>query len=181
MSHAPTLIERGVRIAEHPAPYPARRRIAGWLAATGLILIAAGSLALLTGGIVWLLPLVALMGLILGGLSLPLLLATVLHPAITVYERGLWLQPLIWRGTWVPWDAITAIEPHTLIRRGEAARFAPAYEGDLIVVDGALPRVYAVVGVMAGLGRQRAFGIASHGQVEYPRLAATIRDHALRR
>ena len=78
-------------------------------------------IGLLALGIGYGLPLLPLMAFFLATLAAPLLLLTVLHPQVTVYPDGLWLKPLVWRGTWVPWAAIASIEDHTLIRAGSKA------------------------------------------------------------
>jgi len=167
----------GQMLSDHAHPRPALRQVTGWLVAAGLLGIAVGVAGLLALGIGYRLPLLPLAAIFLVTLAAPLLLLSVLHPQITVYERGLWLQPLIWRGSWVPWDALAGLHDHTLIQRGKRARWDQAREGHLITVAGALPAVYAVVGWMAGLGNRRAFGIASHSHREYAALRRVIRQH----
>jgi len=83
----------------------------------------------------------------------------------------------VWRGTWVPWAAIASIEDHTLIRRGQQRDRDTEHFGQIIVVDGALPPLYAIVGMMAGLGRARAFGISTYSHTDYPRLLNAIQRH----
>lgn len=171
----------GARLSDHPHPRPALRRVTGWLIAGGLAGIAVGIAGLLVLGIGYRLPLLVLAAVFLAGLAPPLLLLSALHPRITVYERGLWLQPLLWRGSWVPWDALAGIHDHTLIQRTRRTRWEREREGRLISVAHGLPPIYAVVGRMAGLGRRRAFGIASHSHCDYPALLAAIRRHMPRR
>lgn len=167
----------GALIAEHPHPRPALRRITGWLLRLGLAGCAAGIAGLLLLAIIHALPLLGLMALFLAALALPLLQLAVLHPAITVYEDGLWLEPLVGPGVWVPWAAIERIEEHTLIRRGVEKDRQREHFGRLVVAGG-LPRLFAVVGGMAGLGwRVRAFGISTHSHVDYTDLLKTIQRH----
>lgn len=173
-----SLAARGARIAEHPHPQPTLRRITAGLIALGLAGDALGVIGLLLLAVIYTLPLLGLMALILAGLSVPLIQLAIMHPRVTVYERGLWLEPLLWRGVWVPWAAIRRLEDHTLIRRGKEKDRQTEHFGQLIVVEGALPRVFAVVGGMAGSGwGTRAFGISTHSHVEYAALLKTIRRH----
>lgn len=167
----------GARRSEHAHPRPALRRITGWAVGAGLIGIALGVGGLLALGIGYRLPLMPLAAIFLALLAVPLLLLSVLHPHVTVYERGLWIKPLLWRGSWVPWEAITGLHEHTLIQREKRTRWDRAREGRIITVDQALPPVYAVVGVMAGLGWARGFGIASHSHQDYAGLLSAVRRH----
>ncbi len=167
----------GARLSEHAHPRPALRRVTGWLVAAGLIGIVVGVIGLLVLAIGYRLLLLALAAIFLAALAVPLLQLSALHPAITVYERGLWLKPLVWQGSWVPWDALTGLHDHTLIQRGKRTRWDTSREGHLITVTGALPVVYAVVGWMAGLGSRRAFGIAAHSHTDYAALLSAIKRH----
>lgn len=171
----------GVPLSDHPYPRRAWRQLTGVLVAAGLAGIVFGVIGLLALGIGYGLPLLPLMAIFLAALAVPLLLLTVQHPRVTVYEDGLWLQPLVWRGHWVPWAAIASIEDHTLIRRGQARDRDTEHFGQLIVVEGALPPLSAIVGMMAGLGRVRAFGISTHSHADYPRLLNAIQRHKPRR
>ena len=170
----------GARLSEHAHPRPALRRVTGWLVAAGLIGIVAGVAGLLALAIGYRLPLLALAAIFLAALAVPLLQLSALHPVITVYERGLWLKPLVWRGSWVPWDALTDLHDHTLIQRGKRTRWDASREGHLFTVRGALPPVYAVVGWAAGLGGRRAFGIAAHSHTAYAALLSAIKRHVPR-
>jgi len=110
----------------------------------------------------------------------PLLLLTVLHPHVTVYERGLWIKPLLWPGCWIAWDGIARVADHTLIRRGKTREHEKEHFGQLIVVDHGLPPVFLVVGIMAGLGWARAFGISTHSHADYNALRSAIQKHKSR-
>jgi len=167
--------QTGARLSDHPHPQPGLRRVTGWLIAAGLLGIAVGVAGLLALAIGYRLPLLPLAAIFLATLTVPLLLLSVLHPQVTVYEQGLWLKPLIWRGSWVPWSALTGLHDHTLIQRGQRTRWDRARDGHLITVAGALPLVYVVVSVMGGLGVRRAFGVATHSHRDYPALLGAIR------
>jgi hypothetical protein len=168
---------RGALISDHPHPRSFLRRITALLAALGLagdILGVAGLLAL---GIGYRLPLLPVMAFFLATLLVPLLLLTVLHPRVTVYERGLWIKPLLWPGCWIAWEDIARMADHTLIRRGKTKEREKEHFGQLIVVDQGLPPVFLVVGIMAGLGWVRAFGISTHSHVDYNALRGVIQKH----
>ncbi len=123
----------------------------------------------------YLLPLMAVFLLIL---TLPLIQLAVMHPQITVYERGLWIAPLLWPASWITWDAITRIEDHTLIRRIENKSGQLEHDGHLIIVTHGLPWPYQVIGGMAAFGwRTRAFGIATHAHHDYKTILNTIQRY----
>lgn len=168
----------GEPLALHPHPQPRLRRISAVLIALGLVGAALGVLGLIALGVLYGLPLLVLAAGFLIVLALPLVQVAVMHPQIAVYAEGLWLQPLLGRGAWVPWAAIVRLADHTLIRRGTTRRGQRAQEGQLVIVEGALPWPYQLVAGMAGLGwRTRAFGIAAHAQRDYPALLNAIQRH----
>ena len=170
--------ERGAQLSAHPYPVPLLRRVTAWLAGAGLLGVALGVVGLVVFGVWHGLPLLPFAAIFLLVMGMPLLQLTVMHPQITAYERGLWLQPLLWRGSWVAWDAIAALNDHTLIRRAINKRGQVEREGQLVVVKRGLPWMYAVVGGMAGLGwRTRAFGIATHAHRDYKTLLNAIQHH----
>jgi hypothetical protein len=168
---------RGALISDHPHPRPFLRRITALLAALGLAGDLLGVAGLLALGIGYRLPLLPVAAFFLATLLLPLLLLTVLHPRVTVYERGLWIKPLLWPGCWLAWDGIAWMADHTLIRRGKTKEREKEHFGQLIVVDQGLPPVFLVVGIMAGLGWVRTFGISTHSHVDYSALRSAIQKH----
>ena len=174
--------ERGALVADYAHPRPAQRRVSGWLLRVMLAGALFGVFGLVLVGVLLGLGLLPIMALFLAVLILPLLQLAVLHPLVSVYERGLWLQPLLGDPVWVPWDAITRLEPHTLIHRGPRTARDQDHDGRLVVVEHGLPRAFAVVGLMAGLGwRARAFGISTHSQTDYADLLKTIRQRTGKR
>lgn len=165
----------GALLSDHPHPRPALRRITAVLVALGIAGALLGMMGLLVLGFGYGLPLLVLSVPFLAALIVPLLQLAVLHPRVTVYERGVWLQPLLGHGVWIAWEDITRIAEHTLIRRGQARGRDREHFGQLIVVERGLPPVFMVVGLMAGLGwRTRAFGISTHSHVEYEALRQAI-------
>lgn len=173
--------ERGARLSQHPHPSPLLRRVTAITVALGLAGLAFGVVGLIVVGVWQGLPLLPLMAPFLAVMALPLLQLAVMHPTITVYERGLWLQPVLGPGAWVRWDAVIDVADHTLIHRALNKRGERERDGRLIVVERGLPGVYRVVGGMAGLGwRTRAFGIATHAHVDYKTLLNAIQRHKRR-
>lgn len=165
-------------LSDHPHPVSALRALTALALALGLAGMVLGVVGLVVFGIVHGLPLLPVMALFLAALSLPLIQLAVMHPRVTVYEDGLWLRPLLWRASWVAWDAIADVTDHTLIRRIVNKRGMLERDGRLIVVRAGLPWPYQVVGGMAGLGwRTRAFGIATHAHADYKTLLNTIQRH----
>lgn len=173
---------RGALISTHPHPRPALRHVTAVLIRLGITGDIVGVAGLLALGIGYALPLLPLMALVLAGLLVPLIQVAVMHPAIAVYERGLWLQPMVGRGVWLPWDAVARVEDHTLIHRGTSRDRDREHFGHLIVTDRGLPWPFAAVGLMAGFGwRTRAFGISTHSHTEYAALRSAIQRHKRRR
>jgi hypothetical protein len=169
--------ERGALISDHPHPRPALRGLTAILVTAGLIGDVAGVIGLVVMSVILDLPLLPLAAFFLAMLCPPLILLAVLHPHVTAYERGLWIRPMIGRGNWVPWDAVTRIAAHTLIQRGVTKEGEREHFGQLIVADSGLTWPFLVVGIMAGLGRVRAFGISTHGQRDYAALHRTIKRY----
>ncbi len=166
---------RGALLSDHPHPHPWQRALIGGLVAAGLAGEVFGVIGLLVLAIGFKLPLMAIMIPFLLTLIPPLLMLSTLHPRVTLYEAGLWVQPLVWRGCWIPWEAVTRIEDHTLIRRGKTKDRQREHFGQLIVVEHGLTWPFAAVGLMAGLGwRIRAFGISTVAHVDYERLKSEI-------
>ena len=168
-------ITRGAQLSDHPHPQPLIRRLTGVVVTVGIVADIAGVVGLLLVGIVYAMPLMPVIALFLAGMLIPLLQLAIMHPAITVYENGLWLQPLLIRGVWIPWEAVVKVADHTLIRRGTEKNRQREHFGQLVIVDGGLPRVYAVIGGLAGYGwRTRAFGISTHSHTDYKALLNAI-------
>ncbi len=171
---------RGALLSDHPHPRPLLRRITGMLVAGGIIATIIGVIGLLLLGLVYALPLMPVMALFLAGLLIPLLQLVIMHPHVSVYENGLWLQPLLMRGIWIPWAAVINVADHTLIWRGTEKDRQREHVGQLIIVDRGLPRVYALIGGLAGYGWTRAFGISTHSHTEYTALLNAIQKHKRR-
>ena len=170
--------ERGALLSEHVHPRPRLRRLTAWLLALGLGGTVFGALGLLVLGVAYRMPFLLLATPFLVVLGGPLVQLAVMHPRIRVYERGLWLKPLLWPPSWVDWDAIVSVEKHTLIRRGVQKKGQREHFGQLVVVRDGLPWPYRVVAGMAGLGwGKRAFGISTYGHTDYKTLLNAIQRH----
>src|SRR3972149_2096917 len=102
-------------VSVHAHPRPRLRRLQTRL--TGLALIV--MLAAILGQALLALAARPLFALLTGILTIPLLLQTVLHPAITVRRDGLEVAPMLWRAQFIPWAAIRGIVPHPLVHNDE--------------------------------------------------------------
>jgi len=81
------------------------RRITGALIALGIGGALVGITGLLVLGIGYGLPLLPLSAVFLAAMLVPLIQLAALHPRVTVYERGLWVKPMLWRAHPDPaWD-----------------------------------------------------------------------------
>ena len=118
-------------------------------------------------------------------LSIPLVMGSVLHPALSLSEAGLMLYPMIWRPQFVPWNCLIALRPHPLLYENEGAgrlMFGRNYQprrGAAILVD---PRAglifpYRILGGLMGAGWQPAFAISSAAHRDYDALLAAIQAH----
>jgi hypothetical protein len=175
-------------ISFHGHPRPRLHRIRARLTGLALIVmlaailgqallaLAAGPLALLLCG----------SALLTGILTIPLLLQTVLHPAITLRRDGLEIAPMLWQAQFIPWSAIRGIVPHPLVHNDEAVgrhlygRGYRARQGTVILVnpDGLrLSPLYQLVGGLAGAGNVPAFAISSTTHTEFDSLLAALEAH----
>lgn len=171
----PSEAVRGPLISDHPHPRPALRRLIALALAAGIGGALLGIAGLLALGLGYGLPLLVLCVPFLAALLVPLVQLAVMHPQVTVYEKGLWLRPMLGRGIWVPWDNLSRLTDHTLIRRGQPRPRDREHFGQLIVVERGLPLYFLAVGWMAGLGwRTRAFGISTHSHTDYEALRRAI-------
>ncbi len=169
-------------LSEHRFPRPTIRRITAWLLAVGLAaavtaIVIQLILALVIG------PLFCGMAFFTAMLLIVLLQRTVLHPAITLTESGLRLQPMIWRAQLVPWSALAGITDHPLVFNDEAmgrllhGKRYRRREGLVVLVKpeaGLLP-VYRLIGGLAGAGNTPAFAISSTTHTDYEALVSAIR------
>ncbi len=171
----PSETVRGPMISDHPHPRPALRRLTAAALAMGIGGALLGIAGLLVLGVGYGLPLLVLCVPFLAALLVPLVQLAVMHPQVTVYENGLWLRPMLGAGIWLPWDRLSCLTDHTLIRRGQPRPRDREHFGQLIIVERGLPPVFLAVGWMAGLGwRTRAFGISTHSHADYEALRRAI-------
>ncbi len=169
--------------ADHPPRFPRLYRLKRGLTAAGLLLIAlaaAGELLLvalnvLPGGAAFLLLAFTLI------LAIPLLTGTVLTPPLTVSPAGLALQPMFGGPLAVPWEAIRALRPYTLLPVEEpVARLLigranmPRRDGRWVLVDAALPLPFQLVARLAGLDARSALAISDASHRDYDALLAAL-------
>ncbi|MFN8420569.1 MAG: hypothetical protein U0528_15200 [Anaerolineae bacterium] len=118
-------------------------------------------------------------------LTIPLLLQTVLHPAITVLDSGLRLRPQLWREDTIHWRMISSIAEHPLIyqdpvieRRLHGKNFR-LRQGCVIILceDATVSPLFRLVGGIAGSGLHPAFAISSTTHRDYERLLQLLEEH----
>src|SRR5215510_6797618 len=132
-------------ISDHGSPHPRLRRLARVVLVFSLIVM---GIVVLTQILLMILLLRSgLPGWLFGGtaiftaiLMFPLLIGSVIHPAISMTGDGLILQPLIGHAQFVRWEDLTGTAPHPLIFNDEATgrllygkRYRPR-EGLIILV-----------------------------------------------
>lgn len=110
------------------------------------------------------------------------LLLTTATPAVTVYEDGIDIQPLIWPRRFVPWHEIETLKPYPLLPHpgGEFSRqalvgrshYRPA-EGLMLVIP-SLPVQYRIAGFLAGEGAQPVIAITNRTHSNYADLVESI-------
>ena len=167
-------------ISNHPHPNAKMQRLIGWLAGLGLLGTVVGSVGLLILGFGYGLGLMVLMVPFLLGLSTPLFLITSLHPAITVKENGLRLKPLVFPASFLQWESIREMTPHTLVKPPAPSKLrrSSTQQGEmLLVVPNSLPWHYRMVGWMAGHGFTPVFAISNRTHVDYELLRDTVKKH----
>ncbi len=167
-------------ISNHPHPKARTQRIVGLFAGLGLLGALLGSLGLLFIGLAYGLILMLIMIPFLLALSMPLLLLTSLHPAVRVEEKGLHLKPLVFRTSFLEWDAIVGMVEHSLVKPPPPSKIRrrDPHQGEMFLVQpGHLPWHYRMVGVIAGHGFQPVFAISNRTHVDHERLRDTIHQH----
>lgn len=120
-----------------------------------------------------------------GLMILPLLMATVITPAIQVDGDGLTLMPIIWKPHHVAWSDIRAVKHYPLLPPADAeitrkiaigkAKYAPA-NGVMLVIP-KLPWMYRIGGFFAGEKRQPIIAITNRAHSRYDELVYAILEH----
>lgn len=118
-------------------------------------------------------------------LIFPLLMATVIAPAIQVDDTGLTIMPRIWKHHRVGWSEIQAVKHYPLLPPADAeitrkiaigkAKYAPA-NGIMLVIP-KLPWMYRIGGFFAGEKRQPIIAITNRAHRHYAELVYAILEH----
>lgn len=118
-------------------------------------------------------------------LTIPLLMATVIAPAVRVDESGITLMPLFWKNQPVAWDAIAAVKPYPLLPPSDAevtrklaigkVKYQPA-DGIMLVIP-KLPMLYRIGGFFAGERSQPIIAITNRAHSDYVGLVYAILHH----
>lgn len=171
-------------ISVHRYPHRCVRRLIEWLLLITLIIVAMAIVVEIILGLV-VGPLFLMMALFTAILLIPLLMRTVLQPAIELTADGLTLHPMIWKAQFVLWAALERQVEHPLLFNNEATgrllhgkHYRPR-EGMVIVVNdhAGLSPVYRLVGSVAGAGNRAAFAISSTTHTDYEVLRNAIMQH----
>ncbi len=171
-------------VSEHRFPRPWVRRMASRLVALGLI---AAAMSIIVEFILGLVvgPIFCGMAFFTAMLSIALLQRSVLHPQIGVTSGGLYVQPMIWKAQFVPWDALAEIVAHPLVYNDDAmgrllhGKRYRRREGVVVLVrpEAGLWPVYRLIGQLSGAGNQPGFALSTTTHTHYDTLVQTIREH----
>lgn len=119
-------------------------------------------------------------------LSPVVLMLTAVSPPVTLDADGVWLEPVVWRRRFVPWEAIEAVKVYPLLPSadGEVQRRAfvgrgnyRAPEGIMLVVPG-LPPQYRVAAYFAGEGGKAIVALTNRTHTDYPKLKKKVVHYA---
>lgn len=164
----------------HPQPLVDRASQLIALTGAALLILAVPLLVLLVligapGGFLLAAPVVL-------ALALPLLMRTVIAPALTVSDEGLTLHPLFWRDQALPWEAVAAVKPFPLLPSADAEatrriavgrlNYSPA-DGVMLLLPG-LPPLYRIAGWFAGERGQPVIALTNRAHRDYERLVKTV-------
>ncbi len=115
-------------------------------------------------------------------LTMPLLMSTVIAPAIKVSDEGLTLIPVIWKEHQVKWSDIKAIKPYPLLPPADAevtrkiavgkVKYAPANGVMLIIPQ--LSWMYRIGGFFVGEHLQPIIAITNRAHSQYGELLYAI-------
>ncbi|MEM6529577.1 MAG: hypothetical protein AAF653_14865, partial [Chloroflexota bacterium] len=106
----------------------------------------------------------------------PVLMLTASSPAITIEKDGVWIEPVIWKRRFVPWDDVNAVKEYPLLpgADGETQRRAfvgrqnyTAPEGIMLVIPG-LPLQYRIAAFFAGEPGRGIVALTNRTHTEYP-------------
>jgi len=111
-------------------------------------------------------------------LTMPLLMSTVIAPAIKVSDEGLTIMPVVWKEHQVKWADIKAIKPYPLLPPADAevtrkiavgrVKYAPA-NGIMLVIP-QLPWMYRIGGFFVGERLQPIIAITNRAHSQYGEL-----------
>lgn len=115
-------------------------------------------------------------------LTLPLLMTTVIAPAIEVDADGFTLKPIFWKKQPVKWSEITAIKPYPLLPPSDAevtrrivvgkVKYAPA-DGIMLTIP-KLSWMYRIGGFFAGEKSQPIIAITNRAHSRYDELVYAV-------
>lgn len=116
----------------------------------------------------------------------PVIMLTAVSPAVTLEQGGLWIEPLIWKRRFVPWEDISAVKDYPLLpdANAEANRRTfvgrknyRAAEGVMLVIPN-LPPQYRIAAFFAGEGGKAIVALTNRTHTDYPKLKKKIVHYA---
>lgn len=168
-------------ISVHPHPHAGTQRVISWIIALVLAATIMLSLAMIVIAFVFEAWLTLCSIPFLLGLTAPLLLRTALHPQITVEEKGLRLQPLLWQSVFIAWEDLEGPLTHTLLKPESPRRLArldvTPHEGMMVHIARGWHWQYRVVSFFAGYGWKPVFGISNRSHLDYDTLRKALKKH----
>lgn len=151
-----------------------------------LILAVIASALLLVVAVMLSAPLFIIMSVLVLLLAMPLLMALVNTPPVTIREEGLLLERFIGGNHLIIWDDIEAIEPYPLLPQADqeilkqyfvGRKKYRAAEGIMLIVP-SLPLPYRIAGILAAAERKPVIALTNRAHGDYYRLKDNIMHYA---
>lgn len=151
-----------------------------------LILAVFASLMLLVVAVMLSAPLFIIMSVLVLLLAMPMLMALVNTPPVTIREEGLLLERFIGGNYLIAWDDIEAIEPYPLLPHAEqeilkqyliGRKKYRAAEGIMLIVP-SLPLPYRIAGILATAERKPVIALTNRAHSDYYELKDSIMHYA---
>lgn len=164
-------------VSQHfPAKNPVVYKISqAALVVTSLILLVSAPLQVLLASQIMGAGMFVMTAILSLALMLPLILITSATPPVTVTRDGLTVQPWIGRAVTVPWSAVKAVKPYSLLPPEDSEQVRKVMVGrkkynaaaGLMLICEGLPWRYRVVGAFAGEGFAPVVAVTNRTHADY--------------